>query len=459
QADQLGLQDTYFDDSSGLSPNNQSTTADLFKLAGYINQKRADLFEITTKGSYSNARHNWSSNNQFLRAEGYLGGKSGFTDPALESVVSLFSLPLSESGTRNIAITLLRSEDRYKDVNNILKFLKNNIYYGGEGETDATWIKQKEGVPEIKDPDFATLSFLGDMMLDRGVKNSVMKNFGGDYSTLFEHLEDLKKSDAVFANLEGTASDLGEDLGSLYSFRMDPSVVPALSGAGINVLSVANNHVGDFGREAYADTLSRLRENEILYTGGGENLEEAEEPATMQYYGIKIGFLGFADNGPRSMEARADTAGFLPANTPRFDEIIQNASKQVDYLVVSFHFGEEYQSTHNERQEYLAHRAIDNGAKIVVGHHPHVMQDTEIYSPKDCTQSSCVGYIAYSLGNFIFDQRFNPEVTQGLWLEVKLAKDGNMAVNKNIIKSNNVFQPDKIIKGKEEKIKFDSLTP
>ena len=336
--------------------------------------------------------------------------------------------------------------------------MKSNIYYGGQADASAEWVKQKEGIPDLAEPDFVTLSFLGDMMLDRGVRNSVVKNFGGDYSALFEHTADLKKSDIVFANLEGPASDVGEDVGSLYSFRMDPSVIPAIAGAGINILSVANNHVGDFGREAYTDTLSRLRENEILYIGGGENLEEAEQPTVMQHYGIKIGYLGFADNGPAFMEARADTAGFLSANTPRFDEIIRNASKQVDYLVVSFHFGEEYQKLHNDRQEYLAHRAIDNGAKIGVGHHPHVIEDTEIYSPKDCTQSSCVGYIAYSLGNFIFDQRFSPEVTQGLWLQVKLDKDGNMAVNKNLIKSNNVFQPDKIIRGKEEKIKFDSLT-
>src|SRR3989344_3895933 len=113
-----------------------------------------------------------------------------------------------------------------------------------------------EEIPEIKELDFVTLTFAGDIMLDRGVKNSVLKNFNNDYSALFEKLKIIKESDIVFANLEGTVSDKGEDLRNLYSFRMDPAVIPALSGAGISILSVANNHVGDWGRIAYIDTLS-----------------------------------------------------------------------------------------------------------------------------------------------------------------------------------------------------------
>src|SRR3990167_5555602 len=112
----LELSKTIFEDPSGLSSKNQSTVEDMFKLAGYINQKKPDLFQITTKRSYSNIKHNWSSNNQFLHEDGYLGGKSGFTDPALQTAISLFSIPLGETGVRNIAITILQSKDRFKDV-------------------------------------------------------------------------------------------------------------------------------------------------------------------------------------------------------------------------------------------------------------------------------------------------------------------------------------------------------
>jgi D-alanyl-D-alanine carboxypeptidase len=211
EALKLDLPKTSFEDPTGLSFKNQSTVFDMFKLAGYINQKNPDLFKITTNRSYSNKKHTWFSNNQFLFEQGYLGGKSGYTDPAQQTVVSLFSVPLGETGTRNIAITLLQSKDRFKDVENILKYLNKNIYYGGESDARTAWIKGRENLPEIYDKDFVTLIFGGDIMLDRGVKNSINKNFNGDYSALFEKLGMLKKSDISFANLEGPASDVGKD--------------------------------------------------------------------------------------------------------------------------------------------------------------------------------------------------------------------------------------------------------
>jgi len=451
EADKLKMSGTSYEDPSGLSPNNQSTVSDMFKLVGYLNQQKKEILSITTMRSYSNKKQSWSNISQFLGEDGYLGGKSGFTNPAKQTIVSLFNLPLGQTGLRPIAITLLQSSDRHKDVENILKYLKENIYYGGALDANTNWVQEKVGVPDIKDPNFVTLVFAGDIMLDRGVKNSVIKNFNNDYSALFgaEELSKLlKKSDIVFANLEGTASDQGDDMKNLYAFRMDPAVVPALKGAGISILSVANNHMGDWGRFAYIDTLSRLKENEILYTGGGMNSIEAEQPIIIEKYGMKIGYLGFSDVGPDSMQAGKDTAGILSAKNPRFDEIIKNASKQVDSLIVYFHFGEEYQEKHNARQEYLAHKAVDNGAKIVIGSHTHVVEDTEIYKNS---------FIAYSLGNFIFDQPFSTDTMQGMLLEIKLNRDGSMTTKKNTIKLNSAFQPDKIIKGIEEKIKFEEI--
>jgi len=448
QAEKLKMNNTSYGDPSGLSIKNQSTVSDMFKLAGYLNQQKPDLIKITSKRSYSTKKQSWSNISQFLGDEGYIGGKSGYTDPAKQTVVSLFDLPLGKTGVRPIAITLLQSPDRHKDVETILKYLKKNVYYGGEADANTNWVEEKVGMPDIKDPSYVTLTFGGDIMLDRGVKNSVRKNFNNDYSKLFEKkdlVSLLKNSDIVFANLEGTVSDKGTDLGNLYSFRMDPSVVPALRGAGISVLSVANNHIGDWGRLAYTDTLARLKENEILYTGGGNDKIEAENPAIIEKYGMKIGFLGFSDKGPNYMAAGTDKAGQLLASDPRFEEIIRNASSQVDYLVVSFHFGEEYKTKHDARQEKLAHKAVDAGAKIVIGHHPHVPQDTEIYKNS---------YIAYSLGNFIFDQSWSKPTMQGMILEIKLFRDGSMTARKNNTQLNSVFQLDKITKGKEEKVKF-----
>ncbi|MFA6076898.1 MAG: CapA family protein [Candidatus Paceibacterota bacterium] len=313
-----------------------------------------------------------------------------------------------------------------------------------------------EEIPEIKDPDFLTLTFVGDIMLDRGVKKSVIKNLDGDYKKLFESVEILKDSDITFANLEGPVSDKGKDRHNLYSFRMEPIVVESLKDAGIDIVSVANNHVGDWGRDAYVDNLTQLTDGEILYTGGGIDSFEAEQPTIIEKYGIKIGFLGFSDVGPNDMKAEIDEAGLLLAHNPYFDEIIQNASKQVDYLIVSFHFGDEYKPKHNARQEYLAHRAVDAGAKIVIGHHPHVIQDTEIYKNSHClAETHCEGgFIAYSLGNFIFDQSWSEPTMQGMLLEIKLNKDGSMTAKKDTFKLNKFFQPGEIIRGEEEEVRF-----
>lgn len=443
EAEKIKMTSTHFDDPSGLSSENTSSAEDLFKLTGYVYQSKPDILKITTKKSYNNKKHAWYSNNQFLREKGYTGGKSGTSPFAKQAVVSTFNLHLGENVDRPVGIVLLQSNDRVGDVKKIVQYLNKNVYFGGPADAKADWIKERLNLPDIREPDFLTLVFGGDIMLDRGVKNSVIKNFNNDYSFLFDKLNIVREADIAFANLEGPASDKGTDSGNLYSFRMAPETIPALKSAGFSVLSVANNHVGDFGRVAYADTLARLTENEIAYTGGGI-LDTAKNPTIIEKYGFKIGFLGFTDVGPNNMKAEEQSEGVLLASDPDYEKIIADASRQVDYLVVSLHFGTEYTNKHNKRQESLAHSAIDNGAKFVIGHHPHVVEDTEVYKN---------GFIAYSLGNLIFDQNFRTDTMAGMLLKIKLAHDGTFSIQKNTVKLNKVFQPSQVILGKEEKIK------
>lgn len=253
------------------------------------------------------------------------------------------------------------------------------------------------------------LTMVGDIMLDRGVRQ-VVENSGGGYGMLFDQVGWIKESDILFGNLEGPISGVGEDLGGQYSFRMDPAVTKVLSEAGFDVLSVANNHMGDWGRDAFVDTLSRLRTFGILSPGAGLNQVQAEQPQIIEKNGIKFGFLGFSDVGPNWLEVSEGEAGILLASNPRLPQIVEVASQQVDVLIVSFHFGEEYQDKANERQISLAETAIANGAKLVVGHHPHVVQEVVEHEG---------GLIAYSLGNFIFDQNFSEATMQGAVLEVE----------------------------------------
>jgi poly-gamma-glutamate capsule biosynthesis protein CapA/YwtB (metallophosphatase superfamily) len=260
-------------------------------------------------------------------------------------------------------------------------------------------------------PPEITLGFVGDIMMARGVETQVNKNLGGDFSKLFAKADFLKTPDIMFANLEGPISDVGADKHNLYSFRMNPKVTPLLRDAGIDVVSFANNHIGDWKRPAFEDTLARLSANGILACGAGMNKEEAIQPAVINENGFTVGFLCFSDVGPLDMAATSTQSGILLGSDPAFDAIVKSASQNVNALIVSFHFGEEYELVHTARQQELAHRAIDDGAVLVVGAHPHVPQDTELYKNRN---------IFYSLGNFIFDQNFSKDTAHGLFVTATL---------------------------------------
>lgn len=297
----------------------------------------------------------------------------------------------------------------------------------------------EEKIPEVI-PKETTLFFVGDMMLTRAVESSVKKNFDGDYNKLFENVPELKNADILFGNLEGPVSEVGNNVGSIYSFRMNPEILLAIKDAGFDIVSFANNHVGDWNVNAFKDTLARLSNNGILKTGAGINETEAEEPTIIEKNGIKFGFLGMSDVGPVWMESGESKAGILLASDPLLPEIIQDAKKQVDVLVVSIHWGDEYKTIHNARQESLAKIAIDNGADIVIGHHSHVIEDIGEYKGKP---------IVYSLGNFIFDQYFSQNTMRGMLFEVKYENKNLKNTESKIITLNKKFQPEGIYTSKE----------
>lgn len=289
-------------------------------------------------------------------------------------------------------------------------------------------------IPQLENKT-TTISFVGDIMLTRGVKSSVEKNFGGDYSKLFENIPELKNADILFGNLEGDVSLTGNNVGSIYSFRMDPVILPVLKGAGFDIVSFSNNHVGDWNIAAFEDTLSGLEENGILKTGADLNKEDAANPTIIEKNGTRFGFLGFSDIGPNWLEAGVDTPGILLASDPNLAGIIQNAKTKCDVLIVSFHWGEEYKLIHNKRQESLAHTAIDNGADMVIGHHPHVMEDVEEYNGKT---------IVYSLGNFIFDQYFSKDTMRGMLFSATYEGKNLVETKERIITLSNKYQPEGI---------------
>jgi len=254
------------------------------------------------------------------------------------------------------------------------------------------------------------LAFVGDIMLGRKVKESILKNGGGDFRYPFEKIyRSLNEYDILFGNLEGPISDKGRDLGSLYSFRMDPKAAEGLAFAGFDILSLANNHIGDWGEEAIDDTALRLERAGIVSVGRDYS------PKILNIHGVKIAFLAFF-NAPEA----------------EIKKSVEFAKLNADIVVASFHFGDEYEKAPNKFQKKIALLAVDAGANLVIGHHPHIIQPIEEYNG---------GYIAYSLGNFVFDQDFSEDTMRGALLEVELSDKRIARIESKTIVINENFQP------------------
>jgi poly-gamma-glutamate synthesis protein (capsule biosynthesis protein) len=247
-------------------------------------------------------------------------------------------------------------------------------------------------------------------MLSRAV--GVRMQSANDWAFPFQKIADtLAAVDLTFANLECPVSDTGRNRHHLYSFRADPKAIDGLKLAGFDVVSVANNHMYDWGPEALLDTVRRLKEAGIKPVGAGANDLEAHYPVLVNLGGVRLAFLAYVDVEPKLATAAPGKPGVAWLEPERVLGDIRFARPLADLIIVSPHWGVEYAKQPNRRQVELAHQMIDAGADLVVGTHPHVVQPVEQYNGR---------WIAYSLGNFIFDQK-SPGTRRGLMLRVTLA--------------------------------------
>ncbi len=254
------------------------------------------------------------------------------------------------------------------------------------------------------------LIFVGDVMLSRSVGARMRAE--DDWTYPFERIAPaLRSADLTFGNLECPVSDTGRNLHHLYSFRADPKAIAGLTLAGFKVMSVANNHTLDWGRPALVDTLARLRAAGIRPVGAGANDLEAHYPVLVRLHGVKLAFLAYVNVPPQEATAGTDQPGVAWLDRDRALADIRFARALADVVIVSVHWGVEYMRRPQRSQVELAQQMIDAGADLIVGSHPHVVQPLEEYHGR---------WIAYSLGNFIFDQH-DPPTHHGLMLEVTLA--------------------------------------
>lgn len=285
---------------------------------------------------------------------------------------------------------------------------------------------------EIKNKEPIILMFVGDVMLDRGIEYMVKKQGGGDWQFLFsEIIGELKKADFLVGNLESVVSDKGTKVGSIYSFRAEPESLEVLLWTGFDLVSVANNHIFDYGREAMEDSWQRLIDVGIDYIGGGFSHHEAHRPAIKEIGGNRIAFLAYNNQGAEFWQATKERLGIAWLNEESLKDI-GNAKNQADLVIVLVHWGDEYQTKPNQSQQGWAQAMMASGADLIIGHHPHVVQPVE-----KINQS----WVAYSLGNFIFDQAFDEKTKKGLLLEVAV-KDGKIdKVIPQELSFNQFFQP------------------
>lgn len=240
-------------------------------------------------------------------------------------------------------------------------------------------------------------TFVGDICLGRYVETYGEEN---GFSSLFTDSKALWENSAyVFANLECAVlrknATYTENENKAIHISATRTALKATAKAGVNVVSVANNHAVDYGRKGLRHMLESVEEYGITYAGAGENLEAAAEIQYLDADGITVAFLAFSDVLPVGFTARESSYGILPADYSELYKKVAEASNNADFVVVYVHWGEENAISIEETQQAIGHQLIDSGADIVVGAHPHVLQNVEMY--KD-------GIIYYSLGNYIFDQ-------------------------------------------------------
>jgi len=240
--------------------------------------------------------------------------------------------------------------------------------------------------------DEITIAAVGDIMLGHRAGPYLARE--GPGYPFMNVLPVLLRAQLVIGNLESPISSRGTAVeNKKFTLRAAPAAVEALKAAGIRVVTLANNHTMDFGPLALQDTLKLLGENNILYAGAGMNLEDARAPAYLKVGDLTLAFLSYSLTFPIEFYAAAGRPGTAPGYRDYVKRDIQNVRTRADLVIVSFHWGAELMTAAKDYQRELGHRSIDWGADLVLGHHPHILQELELYRGR---------LIAYSLGNFVF---------------------------------------------------------
>lgn len=288
------------------------------------------------------------------------------------------------------------------------------------------WLVQEEPLPpgvaealaealRYRPAPTAELVAVGDIMLARLVGERIAL-WGARYPFEGEGIQPLLSgADIAFGNLECAISERGQRQDKGYTFRASPVVTDGLTYAGFDVLSLANNHTGDFGHVALTDTLAILEEVGIVAVGAGETITEARRLQVVEANGLRVGFLAYNEIGPSWFAATESRPGCALMDVEAMRADVAAARRQVDVVVVSCHWGVEYTPYPTAYQREVAQALAEAGAHLVLGHHPHVVQGLGYYPQ---------ALVAFSLGNFVFDQGLSEQTEEGLIMRALLDPSG-----------------------------------
>ena len=262
-----------------------------------------------------------------------------------------------------------------------------------------------------------TTTIVGDIMLGRRVGDSLQRR--GDPSAVFRPLaKRLASADITVGNLESTLSKTGAPRQGGDSFGADPSVLAGLRLAGFDLLSVANNHLGDYGNDAIGETLDKLTDAKFRTVGAGTDLASATKPVVITVNGVRVGFIA-TDSIGETPAAGRDSPGTNRIDAPpRTGPLDRQALDRVadsvrdldaDVMIAMPHWGTQYTNRPEPSQRRIARALADAGVDVVVGGHPHWVQGWE--SIGDAT-------VVHSLGNFIFDMDFMRQTNEGIVVEI-----------------------------------------
>ena len=276
------------------------------------------------------------------------------------------------------------------------------------------------GAPGVAGPQ-VSVTIVGDIMLGRRVARAWPGDPGAPLAPMARR---LARADITVGNLESTLSRAGRPRQGDDSFAAPPEVARDLRAAGFDVLSLANNHAGDFGDAALLDTVHRVRAAGIAPLGAGADGARAWAPVVVSRGGLRVGFLAFnaigetprarpGSPGAASLAMRPRTGDLRPGALSRLQDRVRGLAERADAVVVLAHWGGQYTHRPVADQRTVGRALLDAGATVVVGGHPHWVQDVQRHRGR---------FVVHSLGNFVFDMDFSRQTREGVVLEMTLRR-------------------------------------